>query len=327
MDNSLRARIKSFPFRLSVTDHCNLRCFFCSNEGMPLDQRNRKQMEYELFGELIKILGSDIGQVSLTGGEPTLHPQIGALVDLVNSSGIGQSFFHTNGIELTPELMNTGLKRFTKLAVSIHSAEYESWKTLTKGTSNQYAKLLRNLENLGEQNYGQRVEIKHVPIRGLNDSPEVIGATLDLCARYGFKFKFLNFEPIVPGQENWRIPLGELDTKLVDLGCQRLEKEDLFRGQKGYLPINRYSYKNTGGVAIQIGCGEEEVCRFCYDSNEIFINPYFQIKPCHVDNHTIDLLPDLRTSNREGLIQRIIESREFLKKSPGKDVKFWSGQK
>ena len=73
--------------RISITDSCNFRCFFCHNEGQgPLSVRNDKMS----VAEIVKIIDiayvAGVRAVKLTGGEPLIYRyNAEGIVDLVSA--------------------------------------------------------------------------------------------------------------------------------------------------------------------------------------------------------------------------------------------------
>lgn len=324
MESRIRQILDLYPLRISITDYCNLDCFFCSNEGMERERRNKKHMDVNDFDFLVKVLAENgLKHVSLTGGEPTLHPELEGIVETLKKHKIEKTFFHTNGIALSDRLMELGIKDFTKIAISIHTLNYTNWSRITLGTLSQYQLLRRNLERIGSRNLGRKIEIKHVPIKGYNDGDKDIRDTLDLCNQYGYKFKFLNFEAVEEGHIALIIPYAQFTQQLERLGCVDITEIKPFRGQMEYLPAKWYRYGKTIGVAIEIGCGEKDVCKSCYISNEIFLTPSFEIKPCHADDYIISLSDAIKMRRSEDILESIVKSREFLSMMPGQGVRNW----
>ncbi len=323
LDNCL----DNFPLRISITDYCNLHCFFCSNEGMPACERNIRHADKELVKELISMMaGKGLKKLSLTGGDPTLHPDLPEILSSIPKGVFKELFFHTNGALITDQVSRIIADKFTKIAISIHAAELETWNKITGGTPAQFENVMKNIERFSSDESNAKLELKYVPIRGLNDSDHDITAFLDLCSRYNAKFKFLNFEPITENQIETAIHIDEMKRRLEDIGCIRQEGDASFRGQTGYLPFQRFSYKETTGVLIEIGCGEEDVCRNCYMSNEVFVDPSMNIKPCHIDPFIIPIAEATRDHDDEKVAEAILESRRFLKTMPGLDKKTWKNE-
>jgi GTP 3',8-cyclase len=106
--------------RISLIDHCNLRCVYC----MPLDARRTTQNGNLLTPEEIEIvaraaIGIGFRKIRLTGGEPTLRPDLLEIVErLAALDGLKDLSLTTNGIllpRLAPALARAGLRR-----VNIH---------------------------------------------------------------------------------------------------------------------------------------------------------------------------------------------------------------
>lgn len=85
---------------INVVEHCNLSCRSCSHVS-PAFRRTvidpaALERDLSLLGEHYRV-----GTVRLLGGEPLLHPDLSAVVDVVRRSGIGQRIcVVTNGLLL-----------------------------------------------------------------------------------------------------------------------------------------------------------------------------------------------------------------------------------
>jgi GTP 3',8-cyclase len=322
---NIKKILKKIPLRISITDHCNLNCFFCSNEGMNLNLKNTCEADIENLFYILKLLKKNgLQKVSITGGDPTCYPQLERLLKAINKLKFERTFFHTNGVALSKQILFGELKRFSKIAISVHSLDFKRWRKMTGGKKEQFKQMLENLKLISDKDYRGRIEIKSVPIKGINDSKKSVKEILDLCEANKFKFKFLIFEPIRNCHRSLVVPAKEVSGILEDLGANHLPKEKEFRGQKYYLPINRYRYKSTEGVLIEIGCGKEEVCKICPSSNEIFLTPNLEFKPCHINSHVIDLKKAVADKDDNKILNSLLASRCFLKTSPGKNKQYWS---
>ena len=119
--------------RISLTDHCNLRCIYC----MPEEQIFRpnaelmQDAEILLFTRLFASLGFD--KIRLTGGEPTVRANIVDIVrGIASTEGIRSVSLTTNGIllkKLAQPLASAGLDRVN---VSIDTLDLEKFKRLTR---------------------------------------------------------------------------------------------------------------------------------------------------------------------------------------------------
>lgn len=319
--------LERFPLRVSITDNCNLACFFCSNEGLG-DSRNQVSISPDDFGYLVGTLRSyGLDHLSLSGGDPTAHPRALEIVQLANQSGVPNRFYHTNGILLAKEGLAESLGGFTKIGVSLHNTDSQRYAQITGGTTYKHERVMDGLRALAEKGLAKKVEVKHVTVRGMNDDSESLRGTLDLCAQYGFKFKFLNFEAIHANQVPLVQDVRVIKQRVEELGAVPIaERGSTFRGQTDYLPVSWYSYKGTNGVVIDVGCGRPEVCRSCHDSNEIYVTPRLSIKPCKMSDHEIPLKKAIERRDSDAILDAIMSSRRFLQTQPGLGKNHW-GQK
>ena len=89
MELTLKQILERFPLRVSITDYCNLHCFFCSNEGMNKERRDSTNIDVDDFAYLLNVLmDNGLEHISLTGGDPTLHPELKRILDIINERNI-----------------------------------------------------------------------------------------------------------------------------------------------------------------------------------------------------------------------------------------------
>ncbi len=101
---------RNLYFRLSLVGACNLTCPFCHNEGAPARGRISRQLAFRAAKA-----AADVGfaRIQLTGGEPLLHPEVGAIAAVVRQvlPNVGIT---TNGTLLekkADEVFSAGISR------------------------------------------------------------------------------------------------------------------------------------------------------------------------------------------------------------------------
>src|SRR5215204_6365818 len=68
--------------RVSLTDRCNFRCFYCLPNGEPPLARKETILTFEEIVEICEIFVSlGIEKIRLTGGEPLLRKDIESLIE------------------------------------------------------------------------------------------------------------------------------------------------------------------------------------------------------------------------------------------------------
>ncbi len=120
--------------RVSVTDRCNLRCFYCLPEDARFPFGDRAFLsphEIErIVGALVRL---GIRRVRLTGGEPLVRQDILEIAARIKSlPGVEDLALSTNGTELArlaPELVRAGVDRVN---VSLDSLDAEVFRAITR---------------------------------------------------------------------------------------------------------------------------------------------------------------------------------------------------
>lgn len=128
---------------VNVTEECNCACRFCAHE------KGREMADPDFLRRVLVRLGEHIAGVTLTGGEPMLHPKlVEALIDAV-PAGFRLNLI-TNGanIEQLPELK--GISRLTTLRISRHAAEDDKNRLLMRGEAPGGADIARLAARLRE---------------------------------------------------------------------------------------------------------------------------------------------------------------------------------
>lgn len=121
--------------RISVTDRCNLRCFYCMPEKGICLMNHNDILSYEEIVDVVKT-GVDLGitKIRLTGGEPLVRKDIVSLVEMIASiNGIQDLALTTNGILLDKfaiPLKNAGLNRVN---ISLDTVNANKYSKITGG--------------------------------------------------------------------------------------------------------------------------------------------------------------------------------------------------
>ena len=115
-------------FRVSVTERCNFNCYFCHNEGQCASEISSLSAE-----DIIWVVGiaARLGftKIKLTGGEPTLRPDLPRIVSGIRALGINELSMITNGSalpRLIQNLQKAGLPRINVSLYTLDSKKFEA---------------------------------------------------------------------------------------------------------------------------------------------------------------------------------------------------------
>ena len=173
--NAVSTNIKvKYPFRINwlVSDVCNLDCIYCcANNKM-----NPTKLNSEILKETAKhMLSLSPLTVGLTGGEPTLCPEIGSIIDILD--GQCAIVIDTNGTTPNLEQYIEKFKRSnTTVRITIDSMDNDISNKVRPYDENQINRIKRNIELLKQNNV--RVSVHTVVTKINYDSIIEIGRYL-----------------------------------------------------------------------------------------------------------------------------------------------------
>jgi cyclic pyranopterin phosphate synthase len=190
---------KISDLRISLTDRCNFRCFYCLPNGEPPLARKETILTFEEIERIARIfVGLGIEKIRLTGGEPLIRRDVPELVEKLAAlkPALHDIALTTNGFDLprhAAKLKAAGLDRVT---ISLDSLDPKNFEDITGVDA--LGKVLDAIAAAREFGFDP-VKINAVVIRGRNDH-EVV----DL-ARFArgnnISMRFIEFMPLDSGEE------------------------------------------------------------------------------------------------------------------------------
>jgi len=282
--------------RISVTDRCNLRCFYCRGVQDFTFIPHEEILTYEEIMRLVRIaLKLGLDRFRLTGGEPLVRKGVENLVQEINRlEGVRDLSLTTNGLLLPDyleKLKAAGLKR---LNISLDTLQAEKFKKITgfDGLEKVLSAITRALE-LGFD----PVKINVVLLKGLNDElDDFIQLAFELPVHVRF-IELMEFSPV----DGYFISGKELLQKLA--GKYTLEPVMV----AGSGPArNHYRIKGMKG---SIGFILPYSDHFCGSCNRLRLSADGKLQTCLFSSETTDLKGPLRRgASEEELISLIKEA-------------------
>jgi len=178
--------------RISLTERCNLRCLYCMpEEGVDLSPRADLLTISEIERLTRLFAASGVTKVRLTGGEPTLRPD---LVDIVRSvasvEGVEAVGLTSNGVTLgrmLPNLQDAGL---SLLNISLDTLRAERFEQMTRRRG--HSRVLQTIQDAIHLGFDP-VKVNVVVMRGVND--DEIGEFASLTRHQPINVRFIEYMP------------------------------------------------------------------------------------------------------------------------------------
>ena len=186
--------------RISVTDRCNIRCFYCMPEQDVVFLPRRDVLTFEETERFVRVAARlGINKVRITGGEPLVRRGLPVLIEkLRRVPGIRDIGLTTNGILLAAQaqaLYDAGLKRIN---ISLDTLNADKFREITRRDG--FEKVLEGIFEAKRVGF-QPVKINAVAIRGVTED-EVV--PLGQFAReHDVELRFIEFMPL-DAENNWQ---------------------------------------------------------------------------------------------------------------------------
>jgi cyclic pyranopterin phosphate synthase len=232
--------------RLSITDRCNLACFYCRPRHDWVKLPAGEILRYEEFLHLARVAAdAGIRKIRVTGGEPLVRRGVvDFLGQLGEIPGIEEICLTTNGVllsHLARDLYAAGVRH---LNLSLDSLRPDRFRELTGG--DHFHTVISGLNQALSLGFAP-LKINCVILKDLNDD-EVLDFA-DLARRHPVQVRFIEFMPTV-AQARWDrhfLPMTEVARRLARLGPlqpqpsrstagpARIFKPAGFRGELGFI--------------------------------------------------------------------------------------------
>lgn len=259
--------------RISVTDRCNIRCFYCMPEdNVKFEPRENLLTfeEIEHFARVAVTLG--IRKLRITGGEPLVRKGLAKLIrKLVAIEGIEDLALTTNGVLLTQqaeELYDVGLRR-----INIHLDTLDRERFLKITRRDDLQKVLDGIELCRKLGYGP-IKINAVAVKNLVE-PDIVA-----LARYGrergIEIRYIEFMPL-DAQGLWERGRVLLTDDMLALLTSEIGPLEETPDRDPRAPALEYRFKDGIG---RVGFIASVSRPFCLNCNRIRLTSDGKLRYC-----------------------------------------------
>lgn len=296
--------------RVSLTDRCNFRCFYCLPHGEPPIAPKEQMLSYEEIEYVCDIFVSlGIEKIRLTGGEPMLRRDIETIIRKLShfkTRGLIDLALTTNGYFL-PErahaLKAAGLDRVT---ISVDSLKRDVFKRMTG--VDVLDKVLAGIAAAKDAGL-EPIKINAVIVRGHNE--DEVADFAAFAREYDVKMRFIEFMPLDSGHE-WARADVVSGKEIRERINERfpLVKVNVARGSE-----TSARYRFADGAPGEIGIIAPVTEPFCGACSRIRLTADGQIRTCLFSTVEHSLRDVVRSgASREEIVEYI--EAVILKKEP-----------
>ena len=284
--------------RISLTDHCNLRCIYCMTEDQTFRPNPELMQDDEIFllTRLFASLGFD--KIRLTGGEPTVRAHVVDLVrGIASTEGIRSVSMTTNGIllkKLAQPLADAGLQRVN---VSIDTLDPQKFHRLTR-----WGKLADVWEGIlaAEQAGLTPIKLNAVVVKGYNEDDVVDLARLTLDHPWQIRFiEMMPFADVTDVQTSQVITAAEIQERIEDsLGDMQVSNNGRLDGEARVFHLP--------GAQGDVGFISSVTHPFCDACTRARLTADGRLRLCLLREKEVDLLAPLRAGASLDELRRLL---------------------
>ncbi|MCA9017640.1 MAG: GTP 3',8-cyclase MoaA [Planctomycetaceae bacterium] len=293
--------------RISVTDRCNIRCFYCMpSEDVQFVHRS-KIMSFEEIVRFVRlVVPFGVNKIRLTGGEPLVRKDVPELVKmLAEIPGIQDIGITTNGILLpqyAQQLYDAGLRRIN---ISLDALNAEKFKQITR--RDDYAKVREGIKSAHAAGFDP-VKINAVSIRNLTE--EEIIPFGRLARETGAEIRFIEFMPL-DADNQWereKVLFAHEIQEILSQGIMPLVPED--QSDKS-APASSFVFEDGIG---RIGFISSISAPFCMSCNRFRLTADGKLRNCLFSLDETDIRELFRTNAADEQILEAVRSSIAAKK-------------
>jgi GTP 3',8-cyclase len=287
--------------RISVTDRCNIRCFYCMPEENVKFEPRAQILTFEEIERFARVAaGLGVRKLRITGGEPLVRKNLATLIrKLIAIPGIEDLALTTNGVLLAAqaqELYDAGLRRIN---IHVDTLDRERFKQITR--RDELPRVLEGIEACRRIGYAP-IKINAVAVKNLVE-PDIVP-----LARFGrergIEIRYIEFMPL-DAQGLWlrdRVLSADQMIEMLEREIGPLE-EIPDRDQRA--PATEYRFADGGG---RVGFIASVTRPFCLNCNRIRLTADGHVRYCLFAIEETDVRTLLRQGAPDETIAEAVRS-------------------
>ena len=284
--------------RISITDHCNLKCYYCT----PFSGRDHlARAEILTYEEMLKVAraaaAAGITKIRITGREPLVRKGVVEFCRMLSDlDGLKSLALTTNGVylaEMAEPLFKAGVRRIN---ISLDTLKPERFEKITG--YNWLPRVLAGVERA--EHIGMNpIKINTVVMRGINDDEIEDLAALSINKPYHVRFiELMPTNSTAFGDyESLFVPVEEFMKKINQIDCVQIEP-----ATDSYGPARLC---RLPGAIGKVGFIAPISWHFCGSCNRLRLTADGKIKTCLFSQEEIDIKAALRTGASQNDIVNI----------------------
>jgi len=293
--------------RISVTDRCNFRCFYCMPAEDVQFMDRADLLTFEEIERCVRVAATlGITKLRLTGGEPLVRRELHKLVRLLAAiPGIRDIGLTTNGVlldEQADDLFAAGLRRIN---VSLDALDREKFKAFTR--RDNYEQVLAGIRAAQRVGFDP-IKINAVSVRGLTEDQIVPFG--HFARDTGIEVRFIEYMPL-DADNAWEREKVLFQQEIVDRLTAEIAPLVPSADQDPRAPATDYAFADGVG---RIGFISSVSQPFCLSCNRVRLTADGKLRNCLFSLEETDLRGLIRSGRDDDAIADAFRASVAAKK-------------
>ncbi|HTU48241.1 MAG TPA: GTP 3',8-cyclase MoaA [Bryobacteraceae bacterium] len=290
--------------RISLTDRCNIRCFYCMPEQGAQFAPVRSLLNFEQIARFVSMAVSlGLSKIRLTGGEPLLRPKLPELIAvLAKTAGIRDLALTTNGVllrEAVKPLHAAGLRR---LNIHLDTLDRERFRTIARRDDLDRVRAGIDCALAA----GFSIKLNAVAIKGLME-PDILP-----LVRFGrerkMEVRFIEFMPL-DAQQLWSLERVLTADEMIEILSREFGPLTPVADADPRAPATEYQFADGYRVGFIASVSRP----FCMNCNRLRLTADGKLRYCLFAREETDIKPLLERSDSGAELEAAIRSTVWQK--------------
>jgi cyclic pyranopterin phosphate synthase len=287
--------------RISVTDRCNIRCFYCMPEQDVQFMERAEILSFEEIERFVRIaVRLGVTKLRITGGEPLVRKDLPVLIrKLIAIPGIQDLALTTNAVllaELAKPLYDAGLRRIN---IHLDTLDRERFKRITR--RDDLDRVLAGIDACLRLGYGP-VKLNAVAVKDLTE-PDIVPIAR-FCRANGIEPRFIEFMPL-DAQQLWDRKRVLTADQMIEVLSQEIAPLTEIPDRDPRAPATEYAYADGVG---RVGFIASVTRPFCLNCNRMRLTSDGKLRYCLFALEEADVKTLLRSGAGDDEIAQLIRS-------------------
>jgi GTP 3',8-cyclase len=269
--------------RISVTDRCNIRCFYCMPESVASFQQISNLLT---FPQILRVVETAVRlgfrKIRLTGGEPLLRPRLtDLLASFRNMRGMEDLALTTNAVLLEQyarPLFEAGLRR---LNIHLDTLDRDRFRQLTR--RDELPRVLRGIDAALSAGFVS-IKLNAVALKGVTESDLI--PLVRYARERGMEARFIEFMPL-DAQEIWSLNRVLTADEMIARLSEEFGPLTPVPDADPRAPATEYQFSNGDRVGFIASVSRP----FCMNCNRLRLTAEGKLRYCLFAREETDIKP------------------------------------